>query len=70
MDKGIVDAKFLTTVRDGAKIETTMVVLSFPNPTLPLKCSWVSKLFLFGNTIANLEAYCTQQPGPIDQLYR
>ena len=23
-----------------------------------------------GHIVANLEAYCTQQPGPIDQLYR
>ena len=34
-EMGVVDAHRLTTVRDGVKVKTTLVVLSFGNPVLP-----------------------------------
>ena len=34
---GVVDARRLTTVRDGVKVNTTSVVPSFGNPVLPPK---------------------------------
>ena len=36
---GVVDARRLTTVRDGVKVNTTSVVLSFDTPVLPQKVS-------------------------------
>ena len=36
-EMGVVDARRLTMVRDGVKVNTTSVVLSFDNPVLPPK---------------------------------
>ena len=69
-EMGVVDARRLTTVRDGVKVNTTWVVLSFGNPVLPpksfpgvssLHCMGIHSTSLKMLQMPKVRSYCSSQ---------